>query len=1018
MIPISIRRFAKQAMAKLNIPRTRDLLQGFDFKTVFIEELGWSQPASRRPVTFDAAEERFLRAQIAELSGVVVFEIKASDGRIPYAKTRSAIHRETAKLHYENLLIFVDEKRTQSLWYWVKREDGKSYPREHLYMRGQPVDLLLSKITAMVFDVTEFDEAGNVSVVEVANRLKQALDVERVTKKFYEEYQEQHLEFVRLINGIKDERQRRWYASVLLNRLMFIYFLQRKGFVNEDYDYLQNQLVKSRQSGANRYYADFLTKLFFIGFAKPDNDAEKKAAKTILGDVPYLNGGLFLQHKIEVHNSNIEIPDKAFENIYKLFASYSWNLDDTPGGQADEISPHVLGYIFEKYINQKSFGAYYTRPEITQYLCEQTIYKLILDRVNFITAPQQGRDQKPSSDESASPAPKGTFHEHRYDSMPELLMNLDSWLCRFLLNDVLPDLKLLDPACGSGAFLVAAMKILINVYSAITGKIEFLSDASLKARLDKMRREHHGSIDYFIKKRIITDNLFGVDIMEEATDIAKLRLFLALVASARTRDQLEPLPNIDFNILTGNSLVGLMHVDDKEFDKRNAQGNLFFKSYRDLVRETANDIRVYRGAAEYNKDLRQLRDNIETKKREVAATLNEILLYQFTKLGIKFEQATWDNEKQTEGKALKRAVTLTDIETLDPFHWGFEFDEVINNNGGFDAIITNPPWETFKPNAKEFFAEHSDLVTKNKMTIKDFEKVQDHLLKENPEVRKAWLLYQSRYPHVSLYYRNTSQYKNQIAIVNGKKVGTDINLYKLFLEQCFNLLRAKGRCGMITPGSVYVDLGAKQLREMLFSQAKLEALFGLSNEKFIFDGVHHAQKISIFTFEKSGATDFFQAAFRINPREAVSPSRLGEFLNSEAEHFQVPISLIRRTAPSSLSVMEFHSPMDVQIAKRMMDFPLLGKQIEGSWNLELCNEFHMTANSNLFKTRGGPGRLPLCEGKMIHQFTHRWGEPKYWLNEREAAGVLLNSRERGIKQIAKKLELDWDETDEVLLAGC
>ena len=82
------------------------------------------------------------------------------------------------------------------------------------------------------------------------------------------------------------------------------------------------------------------------------------------------------------------------------------------------------------------------------------------------------------------------------------------------------------------------------MYSAITGKIEFLGDAGLKAMLTRMRREHHGSVDYFIKKRIITDNPFGVDIMEEATDIAKLRLFLALVASAKTRDQLEPLPNL------------------------------------------------------------------------------------------------------------------------------------------------------------------------------------------------------------------------------------------------------------------------------------------------------------------------------------------------------------------------------------------------------------------------------------------------------------------------------------------
>jgi hypothetical protein len=139
------------AMPKLNIPKTRDLLQRFEFSTLFIEELGWSQPASRRPVPFEAADESFLRAQIAELSGVVVLEVTASDARIPDAKTRAAIHKQTAKLHHENLLIFVDANRTQSLWYWVKREDGKSFPREHWYFKGQPASLRFSTQRAETF---------------------------------------------------------------------------------------------------------------------------------------------------------------------------------------------------------------------------------------------------------------------------------------------------------------------------------------------------------------------------------------------------------------------------------------------------------------------------------------------------------------------------------------------------------------------------------------------------------------------------------------------------------------------------------------------------------------------------------------------------------------------------------------------------------------------------------------------------------------------------------------------------
>jgi hypothetical protein len=214
-------------MSKFDIPKTRDLLQRFQFSTLFIEELGWSQPASRRPITFEAANESFLRDQIAELSGVVVFEITTSDGRIPDSKTRTAIHKQISKLHHENLLIFIDHKRTQSLWYWVKREDGKSYPREHWYFNGQPGDLFLSKLSSMVVDISEFDETGRLPIVEAASRLKKALDVEHVTKKFYAEFQEEHIAFLEYIKGIDDDRDRRWYASVMLNRLMFVYFLQR-----------------------------------------------------------------------------------------------------------------------------------------------------------------------------------------------------------------------------------------------------------------------------------------------------------------------------------------------------------------------------------------------------------------------------------------------------------------------------------------------------------------------------------------------------------------------------------------------------------------------------------------------------------------------------------------------------------------------------------------------------------------------------------------------------------------------
>lgn len=378
----------------------------------------------------------------------------------------------------------------------------------------------------------------------------------------------------------------------------------------------------------------------------------------------------------------------------------------------------------------------------------------------------------------------------------------------------------------------------------------------------------------------------------------------------------------------------------------------------------------------------QLRDHIDKLNRESQAKLNQLLLDEFsTKLGIKYEQA------QLVGKPQKRLLTIADIDALEPFHWGYHFDKVFAR-GGFDAIIANPPWEIFKPNAREFFLKHNELVRKSKMDIKEFEKAQKKLL-EDPEIAQAWCEYQSQFPYVSAYFRTAEQYKNQISIVNSKKAGTDINLYKLFLEQCFNLLREGGRCGIILPTGIYTDLGAKQLREMLFTQCELDNLFGISNERFIFEGVDHRFKFCLIDFEKGKSTESFHSAFRIDPREAVKPSELGTFLHDQTQQLEIPVSLVRQLSPDSLSVMEFKQAIDITIAKKMLQFPLLGEKIDGKWNLKLTREFDMTNDSYLFKPEPAPGRLPLYEGKMIHQFTHQFAEPRYWVDEREGRKALL-----------------------------
>ncbi|MYD09856.1 MAG: ATP-binding protein [Chloroflexi bacterium] len=933
--------------------KARDLLQAFEFEKLLIE-IGWESvpPAPPRDIGDTGYQYRLISQTVFE-----VFPLNASADGLPNARMRAEIHKHIEKISFENLIIFLDndEIRTQSVWYWVKREGNIKRPRPHEYWIEQPGDLFLSKIADMVIEMGDRRADGTLPISERTRRFADSFDIRPVTKNFYKEFSGLREDFGSMIDGIPSESDRLLYASVLLNRLMFIYFLQKKGFIQENVNYLDDKLDESQERGPERYYSEFLSALFFEGFAKPARERGAQA-KGLLGPIPYLNGGLFIPHQLEQRYSAIRIPDIAFEDVLRLFGEYSWYLDDTQGADDNVINPDVLGYIFEKYINQKAFGAYYTRTEITEYLCKRSIHAVLLQRVNQHSVRQ-------------------------FNTWGDVLERLDANLCNMLLFEILPKLSILDPACGSGAFLVAALKNLIYVYSAIYGRIDFSNNDNLLKHKAEIQKKHP-SLHYYIRKKIITDNLYGVDIMDEATEIARLRLFLALVSVAKRVEHLEPLPNIDFNIMAGNSLIGLLSVDDTRFDEKKQMQYMFqeqaAENYRREVAEKNRLVRLFRDAAGYSDTLDKLRRTIDDRKLIAYQTLNDILLDDFRALKIQYEQA------RLKGKAVKRQLETTDIEALTPFHWGYEFDEIISTRGGFDVIITNPPWEVFQTDEKEFFQQFDPLIQKKKLRITDWKKQRRRLM-EDPEIRDAWLEYASSFPHVSRYIKTTPQYRNQISRMNGKIVSRKINLYSVFTEQCFNLLREGGACGIVIPSGIYSDLGTKQLRQMLFEENQVTGLFGFENRKKIFEDVDSRFKFVVLSFEKGGSTAQFPAAFM---RHEVS--ELEGFPTDDGIH--VGVDLIKRSSPSSLSVTEFKNEFDLRIVEKMLEFPLLGDDVPGKWQVTFRQELNMTSDSSLFYEEPGEGRLPLYEGKMIWQFEHGYAPPRYWIDEAAGRARVLGKR--------------------------
>ena len=267
------------------------------------------------------------------------------------------------------------------------------------------------------------------------------------------------------------------------------------------------------------------------------------------------------------------------------------------------------------------------------------------------------------------------------------------------------------------------------------------------------------------------------------------------------------------------------------------------------------------------------------------------------------------------------------------------------------------------------------------MDIKEFDIELKRLLKD-PDVKKAWLDYHSRFNHQRSFFRFARQYENQVPIIDGKRHGKDINLFKLFIEQTLHLLRTSGHCGIVVPSGIYTDLGAKKLREMLFDKTQITSLFGIENRKEVFEGVHRSFKFIVLTFQKGGKTVHFPAAFMRHDVE-----ELYRFPGEGS--LPVSIDLVRRLSPESLSVMEFKCEADIRIAETMLRQPLLGEAVNDAWNLELHREFNMTDDAFLFQNKDSRGALPLFEGKMIWQFDHRLTSPRYWIAEREGRAAVI-----------------------------
>lgn len=751
------------------------LIDNSSFAELFITEMGWNNPSNKTAIPICIDEDYLNFMPVADKKGFHVYSCTVEI--LPSSSTCKKIDNKLKNYGYDYICIFILNGTSHHLWLTPIKANEKRELVKTEYINGAQAEFLYSKIDDFSFDLTE-----QVLISDVKSRVHGSfqLNSEKITKDFYAQFRKEHTSFKKHIEGIDDDKKRDWYTSVMLNRLMFCYFIQKKGFLDQNTNYLQDKLrwVKENKGDDQffgSFYKGFLCAMFHEGLNHPRHDTDDFVA--IFGRIPYLNGGMFDDHQLEREYTGIDIPDEAFENLFNFFDKWNWHLDTRLTSSGKDINPDVLGYIFEQYINDRAaMGAYYTKEDITEYIGKNCILPFLMDKTQeksqdaFKPNGEVWRLLSKSGDRYIFDAVKKGYSEDWRERIPDyiavgldttdgtgLLERRSRWnerthadfalpteiwretierllRCESLLQKIgkgeiaeindfitynldirlfaedvlrntsdhllvghfyhaLQNVTILDPTCGSGAFLFAALNILEPLYEVCIDRMEEFHTKNpnlFKLQLEEIEAKYSSNRQYFIYKSIILRNLYGVDIMAEATEIAKLRLFLKMVAVVevdKRKDNLglDPLPDIDFNIKYGNTLVG--YATERDLEEALQYSDNLFASEELRNRIFAEMKYVATAYACFRSEqLKTYDDNESIKKtkhalKEKLSNLNDLLNHKL------FETSTGGSEDYTKW-----------LESHQPFHWLAEFYQIIKGNGGFDVIIGNPPYVEYNPN--------------------------------------------------------------------------------------------------------------------------------------------------------------------------------------------------------------------------------------------------------------------------------------------------------------------------------
>ncbi len=492
--------------------------------------------------------------------------------------------------------------------------------------------------------------------IESFDSLFQSKDISAL---FYETFKTKRDLLVQNIKNDAEPVQKYLIAQKLFDRFFFIYFICHKGIIKfKDGRNISGETLFTKILLQKGVFLNNLKQLFHLF-----NTQEKNILN--IGDyqviIPYLNGGLFRPDILE-KDLDIGLNDKQWKDIFDFLNSYHWIIEDVKATEEYEekiLTPEILGHVYERSVvewesegfeneaenaikkisERKKKGVYYTPEIITDYISNNTIIPFLLGKL-----------------------------VNRYSSFDDLVLSKNKKDIKDALQ-ILNEIKILDPACGSGAFLIKASDIIFG----------------LKRRLYYVLKEKN---DYYnLRLGIITNNIYGVDILSGAVEISKLRLWLWLISDYDSKSEVEPLPNIEYNLMQGNSLIGFTSFKGKliEVSKKIEEETLRFE-------ELKKEYKISHGK---KSDL--LRQLLEKEMKIVRNELNTLFVKDLNSRGLTNFKTKKEIQFNFFGKQSNNHNNYIYVENFEkaccPFHWVLEFSEVfLRNEQGFDVIIGNPPY--------------------------------------------------------------------------------------------------------------------------------------------------------------------------------------------------------------------------------------------------------------------------------------------------------------------------------------